>query len=175
MTNDATNGVDANVVATTPEGLPAYAIPLSGEFADTRDSLHFGDDKVRVLMTSNACNTATADPQDDDDDTEGITQEEGGGSPFDCHLALRHSSLSSSVAVPTKNRQLYSMAMAAHHEGRVLTGDGSSLQVELPPWHEDKCTIMPADEQMVKESLDGIACPAMRFLIKKVWCASIHR
>lgn len=169
MTNDATNGVDANVVATTPEGLPAYAIPLSGEFADTQDSLHFGDDKVRVLMTSNACNTATADPQDedDDDDTEGITQEEGGGSPFDRHLALRHSSLSSSVAVLTKNRQLYSMAMTAHHEGRVLTGDGSSLQVELPPWHEDKCTIMPADEQMVKESLDGIACPAMRFLIKK--------
>ena len=63
MTNDATNGGDAIIVATTPNGLPAQGIPLSGDFSDSTDTLHFGNDKIQVLMTSSSCNTASADPE----------------------------------------------------------------------------------------------------------------
>ena len=37
MTNDATNGGDAIIVATTPDGLPAQGIPLSGDFFRYRE------------------------------------------------------------------------------------------------------------------------------------------
>ncbi len=163
MSYDATNGVDANVVILDQvTGLPVQGIQLNGKFDDTHDALHFGDDGVKVVMDSDACNIASDAVKDDGEEEGEVPQEE---EEEEDEFLDRHLATYSSTPL-AKNRELYTRAMLAIREGRKLTG-GSSVVVEMP-YTASMCEIMPGEEVMVKQNTDEIACPAMRFIIKKV-------
>ena len=158
MSNDVTNGVEANIVVLDTEtGLPLQSNSITGEFKDTTDVLHFGNDNVRIIMDSDACNVASADPaivpqEDSQEDTDAL----------DRHLRK----VSSSSSALVKNREFYTLAMHAIREGRTLNA-GSNAVVEMP-YTAAMCEVLPADSEMVKINTDSVACPALRFLIKTV-------
>ena len=156
MSNDVTNGVDANVVVMDTEtGLPLKSSSIRGGFEDTTDVLHFSDDNVRVIMDSDVCNIASADPAI-------VPQEEEDTDALDRHL--RQVSSSSSALI--KNREFYTLAMSAIHEGRTLN-EVTNVVVQMP-YTAAMCDVLPADSEMVKLNTNSIACPALRFLIKTV-------
>ena len=60
--------------------------------------------------------------------------------------------------------------MSAIREGRTLN-EAPNAVVEMP-YTAAMCDVMPADSEMVKLNTDSIACPAIRYLVKKVRRAS---
>ena len=162
MSNDVTNGVEANIVVLDTEtGLPLKSSSINGGFEDTIDALHFGDDNVRIIMDSDACNTASADPA--------IVPKEDSQENMDA-LDRHLRQVSSSSSALAKNREFYALAMHDIREGRTLN-EAPNAVVEMP-YTAAMCDVMPADSEMVKLNTDSIACPAIRYLVKKVRRAS---
>jgi len=67
---------EASVVFADENGIEKQVIPLDGRFVDNVDSLQFGqgEDRVDIILSSDACNTAVATPpyisQDVDEEDE---------------------------------------------------------------------------------------------------------
>lgn len=161
MANDSANGVDASVVASDSEGAPVQAVTVGRGFLDSGREIRFGDDgNVAAIMDSDACAAASSDPQIDDLST-------------NTNVRGRNPSRKLKAAAPNEvalanNREAYRRAMkAVREEGhRSLPGVGSVPIVG--PWSADLCADMPDDdENAIQAAIDAIACPAMRFLVKR--------
>ena len=94
---DSVSGTEARIVFVDENGNEKQVTPLGGHFVDNEDSLQFGqgEDRVDIIMSSDACNTAVATPpyapQDDsveDEEGEFEEEEEDTGKDYELDIGL---------------------------------------------------------------------------------------
>ena len=95
------SGTEARIVFVDETGNEKQVMPLAGHFVDKEDSLVFGqgEDRVDIIMSSDACNTAVATPpyapqdqgdsnQNEDEEGEFEEEEEDTGKDYELDIGL---------------------------------------------------------------------------------------
>ena len=95
------SGTEARIVFVDETGNEKQVMPLAGHFVDKEDSLEFGqgEDRVDIIMSSDACNTAVATPpyapqdqgdsnQNEDEEGEFEEEEEDTGKDYELDIGL---------------------------------------------------------------------------------------
>ena len=155
LVNDVATATPGSLVIKDQDGVEKEILPVGQTYKDGDSVLELGS--FRVIMDSDACNSALGEPSIIDiapaldaaaeEDGDDVSDDEGEGSDvFKRQLrkpspSIKSSPTSSSRAVasvisPSKrstvlarHRQEFAMARAAIQEGRHLTGDSSSVEV----------------------------------------------
>lgn len=166
LVNDVATATPGSLVIKDQDGVEKEILPIGGTYKDDETFLELGS--FRVIMDSDACNSALGEPSiidiapaldvaagkdeggsvnEDKAEDDAPEDEEEGSDIFKRRLrnpspSIKSSSTSSSRAVasaitPSKrstilarHRQEFAKARAAIREGRHLTGDSSSVEVQ---------------------------------------------